>query len=119
MSKRKIFLLILLLMIISFGLAKYYQKVKEDKKNRTIINYCEDVRWRVVNNEEDYNFFANFLLNDEVACGDFLYLKPRVKKSDADICHNENSTYYYRTKMYKTFDSMSDCLNSGGRKPYN
>lgn len=106
-------------MLVIFLSIQYYKAVKERRINQGIVNYCEDVKWRTSNNEDDYNFFANYILNDEVACGDFLYLKPKVKKSSSSICHDENSTYYYRTKIYKTFDSMDDCLNGGGRKPYN
>jgi len=38
-----------------------------------------------------------------------------VKKSTSGICHDTNSTYYERTKNFEAFDSVADCINSGGR----
>ena len=40
-----------------------------------------------------------------------------VKKSSTNICHEEGSQYYKQTKKYKSFSSIEDCLNSGGRLP--
>jgi hypothetical protein len=40
-----------------------------------------------------------------------------VKKSRSGICHDESSRWYKRTKKFKAFDSLEECLNSGGRLP--
>ena len=42
---------------------------------------------------------------------------PPVKKSKSDICHPKSGTYYSRTKNYTPYQSMADCIKSGGRKP--
>ena len=42
---------------------------------------------------------------------------PPVKKSKSDICHPKDGTYYSRTKNYTPYQSMADCIKSGGRKP--
>lgn len=42
---------------------------------------------------------------------------PQVKKSDTDICHEKGTTYYSRTKSFTPYNSIQDCLNSGGRLP--
>jgi hypothetical protein len=41
----------------------------------------------------------------------------KVKKSNNDICHAPGTTYYDRTKDYTAYDTLQDCLNSGGRLP--
>ncbi len=40
-----------------------------------------------------------------------------VKKSITGICHKLGSTYYNRTKIFKAYKTMADCLKSGGRLP--
>jgi hypothetical protein len=42
-----------------------------------------------------------------------------IKKSNSGICHTPNTTYYERTINFTSFDSMEDCINSGGRLPKN
>ena len=42
---------------------------------------------------------------------------PNVKKSTSNICHEKGSQYFQQTKEYKSFSSIEDCLNSGGRLP--
>ena len=42
---------------------------------------------------------------------------PNVKKSSNDICHEKSSQYYKQTKKYESFNTIEDCLNSGGRLP--
>jgi len=42
-----------------------------------------------------------------------------VKKSKSDICHDKYSSSYDRTKNYTSFDTLSSCLDSGGRLPKN
>ena len=42
---------------------------------------------------------------------------PNVKKSSNDICHEKGSQYYKQTKKYESFNTIEDCLNSGGREP--
>lgn len=43
--------------------------------------------------------------------------EPQVKKSTSDICHEKGTTYYDRTTNYQAFNSIEDCLASGGRLP--
>lgn len=40
-----------------------------------------------------------------------------VKKSTSGICHDKNSQYYAKTKNFKPYKTMKECLNSGGRLP--
>ena len=42
---------------------------------------------------------------------------PNVKKSTSGICHEIGSQYYKQTKKYESFNTIEDCLNSGGRLP--
>ncbi|MGK0235385.1 MAG: hypothetical protein ACI9EK_001921 [Psychroserpens sp.] len=42
-----------------------------------------------------------------------------IKKSKSGICHDNYSSYYDRTKNFKSFNTLSSCLNSGGRLPKN
>lgn len=99
----KVSIISILAIVIIFGLVLYIQKTNKERSNRRIINYCEQYKWR----------------DSDLLCAENMFLKPKVKKSTTGICHEEDSTYYYRTKNYKIFNSIEDCLNSGGRKPYN
>jgi hypothetical protein len=40
-----------------------------------------------------------------------------VKKSKSGICHDSSSPYFSRTKNFKPFSSLAECLGSGGRLP--
>ena len=40
-----------------------------------------------------------------------------VKKSDAGICHDKNSTSYERTKKFTEFKTVDECVKSGGTLP--
>lgn len=40
-----------------------------------------------------------------------------IKQSGSGICHPPVSSYYERTKSYKGFETIEDCLNRGGRLP--
>ena len=40
-----------------------------------------------------------------------------VKKSSSGICHNEQSSYYSRTKNYTPYQTLEACVASGGRLP--
>ncbi len=40
-----------------------------------------------------------------------------VKKSSGGICHPPQSSWYERTSNFIPFDSVKECLNSGGRLP--
>ena len=40
-----------------------------------------------------------------------------VKKSRSSICHTPESASYSRTKNFKPYDTINDCLASGGRLP--
>ena len=42
-----------------------------------------------------------------------------VKMSRSSICHDQSSPSYERTKHFKPFDSMEECLTAGGRFPKN
>ncbi len=43
--------------------------------------------------------------------------EPPVKKSSTGICHAKGSTYYAKTKNFTSFNTIDDCLKSGGRLP--
>jgi hypothetical protein len=40
-----------------------------------------------------------------------------IKKSSTGICHDISSSYYERTEKYTGYNTIDDCLNSGGRLP--
>jgi hypothetical protein len=40
-----------------------------------------------------------------------------VKKSSSGICHDKKSQYYAKTKNFKSFKTLKECLDSGGRLP--
>ncbi|WP_212652715.1 HNH endonuclease family protein [Marinomonas sp. CT5] len=40
-----------------------------------------------------------------------------VKKSKSAICHTPGSQYYSRTKNFTSYDTLDQCLASGGRLP--
>lgn len=43
---------------------------------------------------------------------------PQVKKSTTDICHEKGiSLHYDRTQNYTSYNSIQECLDSGGRLP--
>jgi hypothetical protein len=42
-----------------------------------------------------------------------------VKQSSSGICHDEYSSYYDRTKNFKSFNTLAKCLNSNGHLPKN
>ncbi len=45
--------------------------------------------------------------------------EPVVKKSRSGICHDKSSRSYKRTKNFVAYDSIQECLDSGGRLPKN
>ena len=51
------------------------------------------------------------------ACDNVQNNNPKVKKSLSNICHQEGTQYYKQTRNFKPFNSIEDCLNSGGRLP--
>lgn len=38
--------------------------------------------------------------------------EPPVKKSNSEICHATDSSYYKRTKNYTAYNNLEECLNS-------
>ena len=40
-----------------------------------------------------------------------------VKLSSNGICHDELSSWYHKTKNYKAFANIENCINAGGRLP--
>lgn len=40
-----------------------------------------------------------------------------VKKSNSSICHAPGTTYYDQTKNFTPYNSLQECLDSGGRLP--
>ena len=40
-----------------------------------------------------------------------------VKKSKTNICHEKGSRYYDITKHFKAYQTIKDCIESGGRLP--
>ena len=54
---------------------------------------------------------ACLLLSGAAAAAD-----PEVKKSQSGVCHGQDSVHYERTLKFTPYDSMEDCLASGGRE---
>jgi hypothetical protein len=42
---------------------------------------------------------------------------PKVKKSSNGVCHEQGTSYYNKTKNFISFDSLDQCITSGGRLP--
>ena len=42
---------------------------------------------------------------------------PVVKKSDAGICHDVSSSSFNNTKKFTAFNSLEECVKSGGKLP--
>jgi hypothetical protein len=42
---------------------------------------------------------------------------PAVKKSETGICHDASSSSYGNTKKFTPFNSVEECLKSGGKLP--
>ena len=42
---------------------------------------------------------------------------PAVKKSDNGICHDSSSPSFGNTKKFTPFNSIDECLKSGGKMP--
>ena len=42
---------------------------------------------------------------------------PPVKKSKTGICHEYGTKYYEQTKHFEVFQSIDECISSGGRLP--
>ena len=40
-----------------------------------------------------------------------------VKKSKTNICHKKGSRYYEQTKHFRAYNTIKDCIDSGGRLP--
>ena len=40
-----------------------------------------------------------------------------VKKSKTNICHKKGSKYYDQTKYFRAYQTIKDCIESGGRLP--
>lgn len=59
-------------------------------------------------------FLLVFLISSPV---DIFAEQKYVKKSKSNICHAPNTTYYKRTKNYKLYKTLKECLRSGGRLP--
>ena len=56
-------------------------------------------------------FFSLFFL---VACDS---ADVPVKKSKTNICHQKGSKYYDQTKHFRAYNTVKDCIDSGGRLP--
>jgi hypothetical protein len=44
---------------------------------------------------------------------------PPVKMSKSEICHATDSSYYNRTKNFTAYETLTKCLEDGGRLPKN
>ena len=56
-------------------------------------------------------FFSLFFL---AACDSAIV---PVKKSKTNICHKKGSKYYDQTKHFRAYNTIKDCIDSGGRLP--
>ena len=52
-----------------------------------------------------------------LSCDNFENKNPNEKKSTTEICHKKGSQYYKQTKNFISFDTITACLESGGRLP--
>lgn len=43
--------------------------------------------------------------------------EPETKKSSTGLCHEKGTTYYSRTTKFTPYNSLQECLNSGGKLP--
>lgn len=43
--------------------------------------------------------------------------EPTVKKSDSGICHDKTSNAYGNTKKFTAFNTIDECVKSGGKLP--
>lgn len=43
---------------------------------------------------------------------------PRIKFSRSGICHDKSSEWFTKTNNFVSMNSMEDCLEQGGRKPF-
>jgi hypothetical protein len=44
-------------------------------------------------------------------------IDPQVKKSTTGLCHEKGTRYYNTTKNFKVYNTIKDCLSSGGKLP--
>ena len=51
------------------------------------------------------------------SCDNYQSSDPNVKKSSTGICHKKSSQYYQQTQKYLGFNTIRECLDSGGRLP--
>jgi hypothetical protein len=58
-----------------------------------------------------------FLILFLTSCDNINSSDPYVKKSTSGICHKKGSQYYKQTKNFNSFDTITACLDSGGRLP--
>jgi hypothetical protein len=61
-------------------------------------------------------FIATIFLSSALllaGCGN----DPAVKKSNTGICHQKDTLFYKNTKNFTAYDSIQECLDSGGRLP--
>ena len=122
LSKEKVILGVVICVLL-FLCAYYLGIIKNANKQVRIVAYCESFEWKDnLRPQDDENWNADgirLIGQTDFLCSEFLYLKPLVKKSLNGICHKEGSVYYTKTRVYKKFDSLVSCLESGGRLPYN
>lgn len=45
------------------------------------------------------------------------FFSPAIKKSTAGICHEKGTLFYKNTKNFTSYNSLDECLKSGGRLP--
>ena len=62
-------------------------------------------------------FILIFILISFTACDLIQSLDPKVKKSKSGICHKKGTQYYNQTTKYISFETIQNCINSGGRLP--
>ena len=59
------------------------------------------------------------LLSLSLSAQNAMAADPAVKKSDSGICHDSSSPSYSNTKKFTPYNSMDECLKSGGTAPKN
>ena len=53
-----------------------------------------------------------------IVVGYYLFNRnPAVKKSNTGICHQKGTLFYNNTKNFTAYDSIDECIKSGGKLP--
>ena len=92
----------------------------QNVRNFYALRYGQGLHAWVSHGESEKAYmFQNTLKRYDLyfAAGQAAAADPIVKKSDAGICHDKNSSSYERTKKFTEFKTVDECVKSGGTLP--